>query len=135
MYNVGIYWNEKAELFTESNYQAKMGETIARRGKPLAHNYLILMTSQAQLLQREPGKQWTQAEIDLQVALEDISMQITNSQLQQIVGLAERLQAYTRKLRDANRAKLLPEEAEANRNAFSALFPTYYDGWGKNTSS
>jgi hypothetical protein len=65
------------------------------------------------------------------VALEDIKMEVTHSQLQQIVALAERLQAYSRKLRDANRAKLSQEEADANKNAFALLFPNYYDGWGK----
>jgi hypothetical protein len=113
-----------------------MGSTIARRGQPSpAHNYLILMTCQAQLLQREPGKQFALAEIDLQVALEDIAIEISNSQLRQIIGLAERLQTYTRKLKEANRATLSPEAAKANREFFNRVFPLYYEGWGKNVSA
>lgn len=87
-----------------------MNSTIAKRGQAsFAHNYLILMTSKAYLLQRQPGKQFSFPEIDLQIALNDMKIEITNLQLQQIIGVAERLQAYTRKLKDSNRAKLSHE--------------------------
>lgn len=89
LYNIGIYWNEKSEFYSEDNYQAKMSSSIAKRGQPaLLHNYVILMSSQAQLLQREAGKQFKEPEIDLQIGLKTLRLEITNTQLQQIITLA-----------------------------------------------
>lgn len=53
------------------------------------------MTSQAKLLQRDPGKQFSEPEIDLSINLETLKLEITNNQLQQIITLGERLQRYT----------------------------------------
>lgn len=66
-----------------------MSSSIAKRDQPsLFHNYVILMSSQAQLLQREAGKQFIEPEIDLQVDLKTLRLEITNTQLQQIITLA-----------------------------------------------
>jgi hypothetical protein len=60
LYNIGIYWNEKSQIYNETDYEQKMVNTIAKRGQSnFDHNYVILMSSQAQLLQREPGKQFS----------------------------------------------------------------------------
>jgi non-ribosomal peptide synthetase component E (peptide arylation enzyme) len=66
--------------------------------------------------------------------LETLKIEITNNQLQQIITLAERLQNYTRMVKLANRHKLTQEEMKKNRDDFLALFPDYYNGWGKNLS-
>ena len=63
-----------------------MGCSIAKRGqKKFEHNYIILMTSQAKLLQRDPGKQFAEPEIDLGINLETLKLEITNNQLHQII--------------------------------------------------
>ena len=86
-------------MYGEGSYQAKMGSSIAKRGQSaLLHNYVILMSSQAQLLQREAGKQFVEPEIDLQIDLRTLRLEVTNTQLQQIITLAERLQWYTRRV-------------------------------------
>lgn len=45
------------------------------------------MTSQAQLKQRDAGKQFDEPEIDLTINLQTLKLEITNNQLQQIVTL------------------------------------------------
>ncbi len=66
-----------------------MGSTIAKRNqKVYQHNYLILMSSQAYLLQREPGKQFIEPEIRLEIDLKTLKIELTNIQLQQIITLA-----------------------------------------------
>jgi hypothetical protein len=64
------------------------------------------MSSQAQLLQREPGKQFFEPEISLKIDLKTLRIEITNIQLQQIISLAERLQRYSKKVKEENRVKL-----------------------------
>ena len=110
-----------------------MGSTIAKRGQSaFSHNYVILMSSQAQLLQRQPGKQFIQPEINLGIQLDNLKIEITNTQLQQIIILAERLQKYTNKVREENKQKLTAEEMKKNKEYFARIFPDYYIGWGKN---
>lgn len=76
-----------------------MSSGIARRGQSaLQHNYVILMSSQAKLLQREAGRQFVEPEIDLQIDLRTLKLEITNTQLQQIITMGERLQRYTRRV-------------------------------------
>jgi vacuolar protein sorting-associated protein 13A/C len=51
--NLGIYWNEKSWNFPSVDYETHMRSTIAKRGQTtFSHNYLILGSMQANLLQR-----------------------------------------------------------------------------------
>ena len=78
-----------------------MNSTIAKRGQgSYSHTYVILMSSQARLLQRSAGRQFIEPEINLEIDLSDLKIEITNNQLQQIITLAERLQKYTRRVRE-----------------------------------
>lgn len=70
------------------------------------------MSSQAKLLQRESGKQFVEPEIDLSINLETLRLEITNSQLQQIITLGERLQKYQREVKMQNRYKLTNENVK-----------------------
>ena len=111
-----------------------MGESIAKRGQTkFEHNYIILMTSQAKLQQRDPGKQFTQPEIDLGINLETLHLEITNNQLQQIINIAERLQKYTQEVKRKNTQQLSSEERKKCRMKFAEIFPEYYKTWGKET--
>jgi hypothetical protein len=62
--------------------------SIAKKNsKNVPMNYIILMTSNMKLLQREPGKQSIAPEIDLYIDFNDLKIEITNKQLQQIITL------------------------------------------------
>lgn len=131
LYNIGLYWNEKSELYGDEDYRAKMGSGIARRGQSAPqHNYVILLNSQATLLQREAGKQFAEPEVDLQIDLRTLRLEVSNSQLQQVITLAERMQRYSRRVAEENRQQLSAEETRANLDFFARIFPDYCNGYG-----
>ena len=132
LFNIGFYWNEKSEFYSQDNYSTKLHQSIAKRGQTkFEHNYIILMTSMAKLLQRDPGKQFSQPELDLGVNLESLKVEITNNQLQQIITLGERLQKYSREVKRHNTKPVTVQEKKEKREQFLKLFPKYLKDWGK----
>ena len=89
------------------------------------------MTSQAQLKQRDAGKQFDEPESDLAINLQTLKLEITNNQLQQIVTLGQRLQKYSREVKRHNTKKLSVKEKTTYIEEFMKLFPSYYQEWGK----
>lgn len=124
----GVYWNEKSDFF-QGDLHGPMTDSIARKDNQqrLKMNYLILMSSNAMLYQREAGKQFEEPEINLQIGFEQLKIEITNQQLQQIVNLSERLQKYTNEVKAQNRKKLTQLEMIANRELFLQIFPKYFE--------
>ena len=109
-----------------------MSESIAKRGQTkFQHNYIILMTSQAKLKQRDPGKQFSEPEIDLGINLETLHLEITNNQLQQIISIGERLQKYSQEVKRKNTQELSSEQLRVCKHKFGEIFPDFYTCWGK----
>ena len=105
-----------------------MYQAIAKKDKSnkLKMNYLILMSSKAMLYQREAGKQFIEPEINLKIGFEELKIEITNGQLQQLVTMSERLQKYTNEVKAQNRKRLTQLEMIANRELFLQMFPRYF---------
>lgn len=80
--NFGAYWNESSEFFSEADANQLMTTSIARANKATTANnnmnYVILMSSEAELYQREAGKQYTEPEINLIINFEELKVKISN---------------------------------------------------------
>lgn len=63
---------------------------IARKNQPQNNytNYLILMSFNAMLYQRDAGKQYIEPEINLFIDFDSLAIKVSNKQLQQIITLS-----------------------------------------------
>jgi hypothetical protein len=60
---------------------------IAKGVQQQKMTYLILMTSEALLYQRQPGKQYIEPEINLVIEFKEIKIKVSREQLQQVVSM------------------------------------------------
>jgi hypothetical protein len=60
---------------------------------------------------------------------------VSNTQLQQMITLGERLQKFTKEIKEKNRVKLDKDTMNKYIEEFQALYPEFHNDWGKGMSA
>lgn len=125
--NFGVYWSSKSKPLQAPNdlaFQQSMSALVQKTTDQRKPDYLILISSEAKLLQRNKGN-FEVAETTLEVSIKQLAVYLENRQVQQMITLSETLQRYRDLVRESNRIILDEPVRKKNLEDFMYLYRKY----------
>jgi hypothetical protein len=88
--NLGVYWSSRGKPLEATNdqiFQQQMSSLVQKSTDQRKPDYLILISSEAKLFQRNKGN-FEAAETTLEISIKQLAVDLENRQVQQMIYLS-----------------------------------------------